>query len=781
MIAIYIRQSIDKQDSISIETQIELCKKEIKTNESFKIYEDKGFSGKNTERPQFKKLMEDIKNGEITQIIVYRLDRISRSITDFSNIMDILEEHKVSFISANEKFDTSTPTGKAMLYIIMIFAQLERETIAERIRDNYYSRGKTGVWLGGPAPFGYTIKKITKNEKKMSILETTKDIEIVKEIYNLYANTDTSLGYIAKILLEKYGGSMWNNIKLSRIIHNPAYVKANADIYDFFKSKKCNITNDITDFKGEKGCALYGKRDRGSNKYRNYEDMFLSISNHDGVIDSDTWLKCQAKLQNNVQIKNTGKGKHTFLTGLLKCGYCGYSMQVKTYKDKKYLNCTGRYVTNSCIDKLETHHLYEIEDYVFEEIKKFVSNFKNLELSDKKTENDNEINNLKIELHKIEDEIKNIINNLSSANDILLKYANEKIQVISEIELAYLVCKAPIIAITGTNGKTTTTSLLGHILKKYKKTYIAGNIGIPFSNYALEVEEDSVVVLELSSFQLETIKTFKPIIASVLNITEDHLNRHKTMVNYIKAKENIFKNQDENDFLILNYDDLECRKMEKKAKSNVLYFSTKEQINNGIYLKDNYIYMNNYPLINTDDIKILGEHNMENVMVAILMCLCYQIPIDVIIDGVKTFTAVEHRIEYVTTKKGVDYYNDSKGTNTDATIKAIKAMKKPIYLIVGGYEKDADFLPMIKEFKDKVVKAVIIGQVRERMAKDCEKLNFNDYIIKESFFEAINYCYENAKTGECILLSPACASFDMFKDYEERGNIFKNYVKDLKE
>ena len=427
MIAIYTRQSIDKQDSISIETQIELCKKEIKTNESFKIYEDKGFSGKNTERPQFKKLMEDIKNGEITQIIVYRLDRISRSITDFSNIMDILEEHKVSFISANEKFDTSTPTGKAMLYIIMIFAQLERETIAERIRDNYYSRGKTGVWLGGPAPFGYTIKKITKNEKKISILETTKDIEIVNEIYNLYANTDTSLGYIAKILLEKYGGSMWNNIKLSRIIHNPAYVKANADVYDFFKSKKCNITNDITDFKGEKGCALYGKRDRGSNKYRNYEDMFLSISNHDGVIDSDTWLKCQAKLQNNVQIKNTGKGKHTFLTGLLKCGYCGYSMQVKTYKDKKYLNCTGRYVTNSCIDKLETHHLYEIEDYVFEEIKKFVSNFKNLELSDKKTENDNEINNLKIELHKIEDEIKNIINNLSSANDILLKYANEKI------------------------------------------------------------------------------------------------------------------------------------------------------------------------------------------------------------------------------------------------------------------------------------------------------------------------------------------------------------------
>lgn len=430
MIGIYTRQSIDKQDSISIETQIEICKKEIKTNEPFKVYEDKGFSGKNTERPQFKKLMNDIKYGEISQIIVYRLDRISRSITDFSNIMDILEKNKVSFISANEKFDTSTPTGKAMLYIIMIFAQLERETIAERIKDNYYSRGKTGVWLGGPAPLGYKIKKITINNKKTSILESTQDIEIVKEIYNLYANTDATLGGIAKILLKKYGGNMWNNIKLSRILHNPAYVKANADIYDFFKYKKCTITNDIADFNGEKGCALYGKRDKSNNKYRNYEDMVLSISNHNGFIDSDIWLKCQSKLENNVQIKNTGKGKHTFLTGLIKCGYCGYGMSVKVYKNKKYLYCTGRYISNSCIEKiekLETHYLSNIEDYVFQEIKKFVANFETLEISDKKIENDNEINNLKIELHKIETEITNLINNLSYANNMLLKYANKKI------------------------------------------------------------------------------------------------------------------------------------------------------------------------------------------------------------------------------------------------------------------------------------------------------------------------------------------------------------------
>ena len=362
-----------------------------------------------------------------------------------------------------------------------------------------------------------------------------------------------------------------------------------------------------------------------------------------------------------------------------------------------------------------------------------------------------------------------------------VKYAKTKIPVISEIELSYLFCRSPIMALTGTNGKTTTVSLIGHILKEYKKTYVAGNIGTPFSEYALNIEKDSITVLELSSFQLETIKKFKPMIASVLNIKEDHLNRHKTMEEYIKAKERIFENQDENDFLILNYDDMECRKMASKAKAKVLYFSAKEQLKKGTYLKDNYIYINDYPFIKIADIKILGSHNMENVMVAILMCLCYKVPMDIIINGLKTFKAVEHRIEYVTTKKGVDYYNDSKGTNPDATIKAINAMKKPIYLIVGGYEKNTDFSPLIQQFKNKVKKAIIIGEVKQRMAKDCDKLNFNDYVIKNSFLDAIEYCYENAKSGECVLLSPACASFDMFKDYEERGNFFKQYVKNLKE
>ena len=362
-----------------------------------------------------------------------------------------------------------------------------------------------------------------------------------------------------------------------------------------------------------------------------------------------------------------------------------------------------------------------------------------------------------------------------------IKYAKEKIPVIGEIELSYLFCKNDIIAITGTNGKTTTTSLVGHILGEYKKNYVVGNIGVPFSKEVLDMEDNSVVVLETSSFQLESIKTFKPFISVILNITEDHLNRHKTMEKYIEAKENIFKNQDKNNCLILNYDDLECRKMAEKTDAKIVYFSVKSQLDKGTYLKDDYIYIDKYPLIKINDIKILGNHNMENVMASILICLLYRVPIDTIIEAIKTFKAVEHRIEYVETKKGVDYYNDSKGTNTDATIKAINAMKKPTYLIVGGYEKNTDFLPMIKEFKNKVKKAVLIGDVRHRLSKDCDKLNFTDYVIKDSFLEAIDYCYENAKEGESVLLSPACASFDMFKDYEERGNIFKQYVKNFKE
>jgi len=424
MNAIYVRQSIDKKDSISIETQIEFCKKEFSNEQAYEVYPDKGFSGKNTSRPSLKKLLQDIERGKIKKVIVYRLDRISRSITDFANIMDILEDRGVGFVSANEKFDTSTPVGRAMLYIIMIFAQLERETIAERIKDNYYARGKNGVWLGGPAPMGYSNTKEVHGGKKVALLQPNDDLEIVKEIFSLYANTSNSLGSVAKLLRQKHGG-MWNNIKLARIIHNPAYVKADADVFHFYKLKKCIIVNDIEEFTGKHGCSLYGKRDRGAGKYNALEDQVLALALHEGIIDSKMWLQCQAKADKNVQIKNTGKGKHSWLTSLVKCGYCGYGMMVKVYNNTKYWVCTGRYATNLCADIIATHYVPEVEQHVQDELFNFVDNF---EVSPAEPIQDaTKSNALKIELHKIDNGIENLLSSISASNPVLMKYINEKI------------------------------------------------------------------------------------------------------------------------------------------------------------------------------------------------------------------------------------------------------------------------------------------------------------------------------------------------------------------
>ena len=291
--AIYARQSVNKKDSISIETQIDICKREIKDNGPIEIYQDKGYSGKNTSRPAFQSLLNDVKQNKINNIIVYRLDRISRSVLDFANIIDILKEHNVGFVSANEKFDTTTPVGKAMLYIVMVFAQLERETIAERVKDNYYARGTEGVWLGGPAPYGFNNTKISIGNKNVATIVPNEKIELIKWIFEQYQQDDTSLGIIARQLVAQHPGEMWNNIKLSRILHNPAYVRADVDVYNYFKSKGCIIKSDISQFDGIHGLNIYGKRDRTLNKYNNIENHHVTVSLHEGIISSRDWLQCQ--------------------------------------------------------------------------------------------------------------------------------------------------------------------------------------------------------------------------------------------------------------------------------------------------------------------------------------------------------------------------------------------------------------------------------------------------------------------------------------------------------
>ena len=355
-----------------------------------------------------------------------------------------------------------------------------------------------------------------------------------------------------------------------------------------------------------------------------------------------------------------------------------------------------------------------------------------------------------------------------------------------EIELAYVFGKGDVLAITGTNGKTTTTSLLGEIMKNYaQSSFVVGNIGNPYTSIALQTREDSVIVAEMSSFQLETIQTFRPRVSAILNITPDHLNRHHTMEAYIEAKENIAKNQTEKDTCVLNYEDDVTRAFGENIKSKVLYFSSQRILEEGIYLENGQIVLamngEKTPVCHVDELNILGTHNHENAMAATAMAMSYGVPVENIRKALRTFQAVEHRIEYVTEKRGVRFYNDSKGTNPDAAIKGIQAMDRPTCLIGGGYDKQSEYTEWINSFDGKVKKLVLIGQTREKIAEEAEKCGFHDYVFADSLQEAVDICYENAENGDAVLLSPACASWGMFPNYEERGRIFKDIVRNLKE
>ena len=355
------------------------------------------------------------------------------------------------------------------------------------------------------------------------------------------------------------------------------------------------------------------------------------------------------------------------------------------------------------------------------------------------------------------------------------------IEVISEVELAYRLTPCPITAITGTNGKTTTTTLTGEIMKTaYSGTAVVGNIGIPYSEEVERLTEKDWVVAEISSFQMEKAKEFHPHISAVLNITPDHLNRHKTMDVYIAMKERVFAKQTAEDFCILNHGDEACRKMADKTAAKVFFFDSSETLAEGIYLNGDAIEVRwgtiNETLIHVDELQILGVHNYENVMAAAAMGICAGIALDTIRTVLKGFAGVAHRIEYVATVDGVDYYNDSKGTNVDASIRAVLAMKKPIVLIGGGYDKGSSFDEWTKLFPGRVKHLVLIGVTAPKVRASAEKFGFTAISDCETFEEAVDLCREKAEDGDCVLLSPACASWGMFDNYEQRGDLFKEQV-----
>lgn len=357
------------------------------------------------------------------------------------------------------------------------------------------------------------------------------------------------------------------------------------------------------------------------------------------------------------------------------------------------------------------------------------------------------------------------------------------IEVIGEIELAYAFCKAPIIAITGTNGKTTTTSLVGEILKKHNPlTEVVGNIGRPFTNIVLQTSKEGMVVAEVSSFQLETIKTFRPQISAILNLTEDHLNRHKTFENYVHAKLRIAENQSKDDYCVLNYDNLICRDLSHRINCKVVWFSLEEPVD-GAYLKDNKLMAKfediDQEIMRIEEVGLLGRHNIENVLASIAIALCSGVPIDIIKKGITFFKGVEHRIEFSGEINGVKYYNDSKATNPDAAIKGIKAMIAPTILIAGGMDKGSTYDEWINAFDGKVKALVLYGETKYKIEATARQCGYMNTIIVENLEEAVNYAAKTAIAGDSVLLSPACASWDMFKSFEERGDLFKKLITTL--
>lgn len=356
------------------------------------------------------------------------------------------------------------------------------------------------------------------------------------------------------------------------------------------------------------------------------------------------------------------------------------------------------------------------------------------------------------------------------------------VPVISEIELAYRFAKAPMIAITGTNGKTTTTTLIGQMFSQAgRQVCVAGNIGLPLISEIEKYPAEAAVVVEVSSFQLETTDSFKPRVSLILNITPDHLDRHGTLENYAQAKAKIFANQEAGDFTILNYDDPAVAAFAERSRGQVIFFSRVHNLTQGVGVQDGKIVIRNGEkvliVVNTADIRIPGAHNLENALAAVAAGWAMGLSPEEMAGTLKNFPGVAHRLELVAEIGGVTYVNDSKGTNPDAAIKALEAYDdRPIVLIAGGYDKGSDFTEFAQKVKEKAHALVVVGQVADAIAEAAAKAGVKDIVKAKTFEETVHLAAIKARPGDIVLLSPACASWDMFKDFEERGDLFKKVV-----
>lgn len=433
--AIYTRQSVEKIDSISIESQLEYCKYETRGN-PYKQYTDKGYSGKNTNRPAFEEMLADMERGEVSRVIVYKLDRISRSILDFANMMEAFQKYNVEFVSSTEKFDTSTPIGRAMLNICIVFAQLERETIQKRVTDAYYSRCKKGLYMGGRIPYGFAKMDTVINRIKTSMyISVPEESEQIKLMYSLYANSENSLGDIVTYFNENgikhMRGGMWSTARISDMLRNPVYVKADADVYEFFRSQGANVINPVSDFTGYNACYLYKGTISTTRKQCDLTDKEIVLAPHQGIVSSQDWIQCRIRCLNNRQSTKTCKPKNSWLVGKVKCGKCGYGLTIAKANTKwhRYFICATKLATegSKCGGTGGTVYADVLEDYMLEAIRKRLSEFQTLS---KQTENriSPKVNENKIRISQIDREIDDLLSKVAGANEILMQYINDKIE-----------------------------------------------------------------------------------------------------------------------------------------------------------------------------------------------------------------------------------------------------------------------------------------------------------------------------------------------------------------
>ncbi|MEY8418478.1 recombinase family protein [Oscillospiraceae bacterium 44-5] len=439
-IVLYARKSVERENSISCETQLEYCRSVIKPDERDEkiiTFVDNGFSGGNVNRDGFQKMMKLVRQGKVKKVIVYKLDRISRSLSDFVNILQEFKEHKVEFVSSQESFDTSSPYGEMIVKLLMVFAEFERTSIINRVTQAYAHRSEMGFYMGGRQPYGFElVPTVIHNVKTKKLNPIPAEVEQVRYIFEVYAQENVSLRRLLDILVaegkQPLNGSIWTTAKLSTLLKNPIYVKADSDVYDYYDRHGVQMVTDVSLFTGEYGAQLYGHTKHDPDA-PDWSDMKLVLLTHPGIVDSDIWLKCQRKLEKNRQIGNSVSNPTSWLAGKVVCEKCGHTMTTikgkvnKSGEIRRYFNCTGRSHKKTCTGPKVTIYAEDLENVVYECISAKLADLKEMNRTTRKGDTA-EINELKLKIKAIERSEKQLLDTMLAGgfNDDLLALANQK-------------------------------------------------------------------------------------------------------------------------------------------------------------------------------------------------------------------------------------------------------------------------------------------------------------------------------------------------------------------